>query len=118
MNAFDPKHHKPSETSTTTAVDAPPVDEVPSLEASLVSEPSEPSEPSKDTAPARPLRGFAAMDRALVREIARRGARASHEKGTAHKFTADEARAAGRKGGSAPHRIRGRGKRAATGPGA
>ncbi len=124
MNAFDPEHRKPSETSTTTAVDAPPVDNVPSLEASLGSEPSapsapsEPSEPGKEAAPARPPRGFAAMDRALVREIARRGARASHEKGTAHKFTADEARAAGRKGGSAPHRIRGRGKRAATGPGA
>lgn len=33
------------------------------------------------------------------REIARKGGRAAHEKGTAHEFTTDEARAAGRKGG-------------------
>ncbi len=33
------------------------------------------------------------------REIARKGGRAAHEKGTAHEFTSDEARAAGRKGG-------------------
>ena len=43
--------------------------------------------------------GFAAMDRALVSEIARKGGRAAHEKGTAHEFSSDEARAAGRKGG-------------------
>jgi general stress protein YciG len=67
-----------------------------------------------DVAEAAPVpqkpRGFAAMDRALVRELGRRGARASHARGTAHRFTSDEARAAGRKGGSAPHRVRGRGK--------
>ena len=33
------------------------------------------------------------------REIASKGGRAAHEKGTAHEFTPDEARAAGRKGG-------------------
>ena len=33
------------------------------------------------------------------REIARRGGKAAHEKGTAHQFTSDEAREAGRKGG-------------------
>jgi hypothetical protein len=33
------------------------------------------------------------------REIASKGGRAAHEKGTAHEWTADEARAAGRKGG-------------------
>jgi uncharacterized protein len=43
--------------------------------------------------------GFAGMDRDKQREIARRGGRAAHQKGTAHEFTADEARAAGRKGG-------------------
>jgi len=48
-------------------------------------------------------RGFAAMDRALVAEIARKGGRAAHEAGTAHEFTSDEARAAGRKGGRATH---------------
>ena len=44
-------------------------------------------------------RGFASMDRERQREIARKGGKAAHEKGTAHEFTADEARAAGRKGG-------------------
>ena len=39
------------------------------------------------------------MDSDKQREIARRGGRAAHQKGTAHEFTADEARAAGRKGG-------------------
>jgi len=108
MTLNDTKYPKPE---TATAADSP-VDEVPALEASLVLEPTE------EVAPPRAPRGFAAMDPALVREIARRGARASHEKGTAHKFTADEARAAGRKGGSAPHRVRGRGKRAAPRTGA
>jgi general stress protein YciG len=44
-------------------------------------------------------RGFAAMNAEKQREIARKGGKAAHEKGTAHEFTADEARAAGRKGG-------------------
>jgi|SRR5690242_8523067 len=44
-------------------------------------------------------RGFASMNPEKQREIARKGGRAAHEKGTAHEFTADEARAAGRKGG-------------------
>lgn len=44
-------------------------------------------------------RGFASMDREKQREIARKGGRAAHQKGTAHEFTTDEARAAGRKGG-------------------
>src|SRR5947199_190481 len=44
-------------------------------------------------------RGFASMDAEKQREIARKGGRAAHEKGTAHEFTSDEARAAGRKGG-------------------
>lgn len=39
------------------------------------------------------------MDRTRQREIARMGGRASHEKGKAHQFTPEEARAAGRKGG-------------------
>ena len=44
-------------------------------------------------------RGFAAMDRSKQREIASKGGRAAHQDGTAHEFSADEARAAGRKGG-------------------
>ena len=39
------------------------------------------------------------MDEHRQREIARKGGRAAHEKGKAHEFTPDEARAAGRKGG-------------------
>jgi general stress protein YciG len=39
------------------------------------------------------------MDAEKQKEIARKGGRAAHEKGTAHEFTAHEARAAGRKGG-------------------
>nr|WP_235880065.1 KGG domain-containing protein [Polyangium aurulentum] len=44
-------------------------------------------------------RGFAAMDREKQRSIASKGGRAAHEKGTAHEFTPEEARNAGRKGG-------------------
>ena len=44
-------------------------------------------------------RGFASMDAAKQREIASKGGRAAHQKGTAHQFTPDEARQAGRKGG-------------------
>ncbi len=46
-------------------------------------------------------RGFASMDPQRQREIASEGGRAAHEKGTAHEFTSDEAREAGRKGGMA-----------------
>jgi general stress protein YciG len=44
-------------------------------------------------------RGFASMDRAKQREIASKGGKAAHEKGTAHEWNVDEAREAGRKGG-------------------
>jgi hypothetical protein len=39
------------------------------------------------------------MDPAQQREIAAEGGRAAHQKGTAHEFTSEEAREAGRKGG-------------------
>jgi len=42
------------------------------------------------------------------REIASKGGRAAHEKGTAHEWTAEEARAAGRKGGQISRGGRGR----------
>lgn len=48
-------------------------------------------------------RGFASMDPEKQREIARKGGRAAHEKGTAHEWDSDEARVAGRKGGEASH---------------
>lgn len=46
-------------------------------------------------------RGFASMDPQRQREIASEGGRAAHERGTAHEFTSEEAREAGRKGGQA-----------------
>ena len=53
-------------------------------------------------------RGFASMSSEKQREIASKGGRAAHEKGTAHEWTADEARAAGRKGGQISRGGRGR----------
>jgi hypothetical protein len=53
-------------------------------------------------------RGFASMSREKQREIASKGGRAAHEKGTAHEWTPDEARAAGRKGGQSSRGGRGR----------
>lgn len=77
------------------------------------------SEPSEEEPRAEPVeqpkarrpRGFAAMDRSKVSEIASKGGKAAHAAGTAHQFTSDEARAAGKKGGVAPHVRRGRGPR-------
>jgi uncharacterized protein len=53
-------------------------------------------------------RGFASMSPEKQREIASKGGRAAHEKGTAHEWTADEARNAGRKGGQVSRGGRGR----------
>ncbi|MGK4005857.1 KGG domain-containing protein [Sorangium sp. So ce1036] len=46
-------------------------------------------------------RGFAAMDERQQRQIASMGGKAAHEKGTAHEFSSEEAREAGKKGGAA-----------------
>jgi general stress protein YciG len=46
-------------------------------------------------------RGFASMDEDKQREIASKGGKAAHERGSAHEFDSEEARAAGRKGGEA-----------------
>ncbi len=54
---------------------------------------------AKDTQHNKSQRGFAAMDDEQQREIASKGGKAAHEKGTAHEFTSEEAREAGRKGG-------------------
>lgn len=51
-------------------------------------------------------RGFASMNPDKQREIASKGGRAAHMKGTAHEFSANEAREAGRKGGQAVSRNR------------
>lgn len=42
-------------------------------------------------------KGFRMMDPALQREIASAGGKAAHAKGTAHQFTSEEAREAGKK---------------------
>ncbi len=52
-----------------------------------------------ETTPQKSKRGFASMDPAKQKEIASRGGKAAHAKGTAHEFTSEEARGAGRKGG-------------------
>ena len=53
-------------------------------------------------------RGFASMSPEKQREIASKGGRAAHAKGTAHEWNADEARNAGRKGGQVSRGGRGR----------
>jgi uncharacterized protein len=63
------------------------------------------TKPTTRTTPETPVakrpRGFAAMDAATQRRIASEGGRASHLSGRGHRFTSEEARAAGRKGGQA-----------------
>ena len=51
-------------------------------------------------------RGFASMDANRQKEIASKGGRAAHAKGTAHEWSSDEARVAGQKGGIAVSRDR------------
>jgi general stress protein YciG len=46
----------------------------------------------------RSLRGFASMDKEKQKEIASKGGRAAHEKGTAHEFNSTEASMAAKKG--------------------
>lgn len=58
-------------------------------------------------------KGFGSMDPAKQREIASKGGKAAHRKGTAHQFTHEEAQAAGRKGGLT--RVRRRAERLAAG---
>lgn len=48
-------------------------------------------------------RGFAALSPEKRAEIARKGGRTAHQKGAAHTFSSEEARAAGAKGGKAAH---------------
>lgn len=51
-------------------------------------------------------RGFASMDEDKQREIASKGGKAAHQRGTAHEFDSEEAREAGRKGGQTVSRDR------------
>jgi general stress protein YciG len=59
-------------------------------------------------------RGFASMERNKQRQIASKGGRAAHTKGTAHEWTSEEAREAGRKGGIASRLRRLEARQAAT----
>lgn len=58
------------------------------------------------TAKGKSKRGFASMPSEKQRQIASKGGKAAHAKGTAHEFTSEEAREAGRKGGQARQRKR------------
>lgn len=49
-------------------------------------------------------RGFANMDPEKQKRIASKGGKAAHAKGTAHEFTVEEARKAGKLGGQASHK--------------
>ncbi|TFZ64557.1 hypothetical protein E4631_18755 [Hymenobacter sp. UV11] len=76
----------------------------PSLQVSV-----SPTPPHVPKRPARRIgeksrRGFAAMSPEQQRRIASEGGRASHESGRGHRFSAEEARAAGRKGGQISRR--------------
>jgi general stress protein YciG len=51
-------------------------------------------------------RGFASMNPQKQKEIASLGGKTAHEKGRAHQFNSDEARAAGKKGGEVVSRNR------------
>ncbi len=60
----------------------------------------------------KPLIGFARLTPEQRREIARKGGTAAQQKGTAHRWTADEASEAGQKGGAAVHTLQRRNKTA------
>ena len=62
--------------------------------------------PPSGSVRSRSNRGFASMDPSKQKEIASKGGRAAHAKGTAHEFDSSEAREAGRKGGMAVSRNR------------
>jgi general stress protein YciG len=65
-------------------------------------------EDGRQTPVRKERRGFASMSPEKQREIASKGGRAAHEKGTAHEWTSEEARSAGRKGGQISRGGRGR----------
>lgn len=54
----------------------------------------------KITSSAPAARGFGRMDPERQREVARQGGLAAQQNGNAHRFTAEEGRKAGRKGGA------------------
>ncbi len=78
----------------------------------IVAKSNQPDSLSSAKLPKRPARrvgeksrrGFAAMSPEQQRRIASEGGRASHESGRGHRFSTEEARAAGRKGGQISRR--------------
>ena len=66
------------------------------------------NEAAKGPGERKERRGFASMSPEKQREIASKGGRAAHQKGTAHEWTSEEARSAGRKGGQISRGGRGR----------
>jgi general stress protein YciG len=69
---------------------------------------NEPKDRMMNNGERKERRGFASMSPEKQREIASKGGRAAHQKGTAHEWTSDEARNAGRKGGQISRGGRGR----------
>lgn len=59
-------------------------------------------------------KGFAALSPERRKEISALGGRMCHQRGVAHRWTAEEAKKMGSLGGRAPHRVRGRGKKPPT----
>lgn len=55
----------------------------------------------EDTQTQHSRRGFAAMDPEQQRSIARKGGMMAQQRGTAHRFSSEEAQRAGQKGGKA-----------------
>lgn len=96
-----------SNAATTTPESVSVAPEIPALpeQAAPPTEQARATQPNDAPRPRR--RGFAAMDRERVKQIASKGGRAAHAAGTAHQFSSDEARIAGKKGGEAPHVRRG-----------
>ena len=66
------------------------------------------NEAAKGPGERKERRGFASMSPEKQREIASKGGRAAHQKGTAYEWTSEEARSAGRKGGQISRGGRGR----------
>ena len=69
----------------------------------LSTQPTPPKRPARRVGE-KSRRGFAAMSPEQQRRIASEGGRASHESGRGHRFSSEEAREAGRKGGSISRR--------------
>jgi uncharacterized protein len=85
-----------------------PTDPHPPAERGEASTMHDPQKGRTMTGDRKERRGFASMSPEKQREIASKGGRAAHQKGTAHEWTSEEARSAGRKGGQISRGGRGR----------